>query len=95
MVSTRGHSLVLGGNPLNGSDALDSRMTTCLWDLSRGHALVMEDLMGRHFWVDPRTSWADACDVSGLDIPSTCSHSDDSGGAVAFRSATDSTEQWV
>ncbi len=36
-VSTRGHLLVLGGNPLHGSDALDSRMGACLWDLSLGH----------------------------------------------------------
>jgi hypothetical protein len=36
MVSTRGRLLVLGGNPLHGSDALDSRMGTCLWDLSLG-----------------------------------------------------------
>jgi hypothetical protein len=28
--------LVLGGNPLYGSDALDSRMGVCLWDLSLG-----------------------------------------------------------
>ena len=33
MVSTRGRLLVLGGNPLHGSDALDSRMGACLWDL--------------------------------------------------------------
>jgi hypothetical protein len=36
MVSTRGQLLVLGGNPLHGSDTLDSRMGTCLWDLSLG-----------------------------------------------------------
>jgi hypothetical protein len=36
MVSTRGRFLVLGGNPLYGSDALDSRMGDCLWDLSLG-----------------------------------------------------------
>jgi hypothetical protein len=36
MTSTRGRLLVLGGNPLHGSDALDSRMGTCLWDLSLG-----------------------------------------------------------
>jgi hypothetical protein len=36
MTSTRGHLLVLGGNPLHGSDALDSRMGACLWDLSLG-----------------------------------------------------------
>ena len=46
-------------------------------------------------FLDPRTPWADACDVSGSDSPSTCSHSDDSRGADAFRSTTDSTEQWV
>ncbi len=36
VVSTSGHLLVLGGNPLYGSDALDSRMGACLWDLSLG-----------------------------------------------------------
>jgi len=36
MASTRGRLLVLGGNPLHGSDALDSRMGACLWDLSLG-----------------------------------------------------------
>jgi hypothetical protein len=36
MASTRGRLLVLGGNPLHGSDALDSRMGTYLWDLSLG-----------------------------------------------------------
>jgi hypothetical protein len=36
MTSTRGRLLVLGGNPLHGSDALDSRIGTCLWDLSLG-----------------------------------------------------------
>ncbi len=49
MVSTRGRFLVLGGNPLRGSDALDSRMGACLWDLSLRGALVMGKLMGRHF----------------------------------------------
>jgi hypothetical protein len=33
---TRGRFLVLGGNPFHGSDELDSRMGTCLWDLSLG-----------------------------------------------------------
>ncbi len=36
MASTRGRLLVLGGNPLHGSDALDSWMGACLWDLSLG-----------------------------------------------------------
>jgi hypothetical protein len=36
MASTRGHLLVLGGNPLHGSDVLGSRMGVCLWDLSLG-----------------------------------------------------------
>jgi hypothetical protein len=36
MASTRGRFLVLGGNPFHGSDALDSRMRACLWDLSLG-----------------------------------------------------------
>jgi hypothetical protein len=35
-------------------------------------------------FLDPRTPWSDTCDVSGFDNPSTCSHSDDSGGADAF-----------
>ncbi len=35
-------------------------------------------------FLDPRTPWTDTCDVSGLDSPSTCSHSDDSGGAGVF-----------
>jgi hypothetical protein len=35
-------------------------------------------------FLDPRTSWADACDVSGFDNPSTCSHSEYSVGAVVF-----------
>ena len=35
-------------------------------------------------FLDPRTPWADACDVLGFDNPSTCSHSDDSGGSVSF-----------
>ncbi len=35
-------------------------------------------------FLDTRTPWADACDVSGFDNPSTCSHSDDSGGSAAF-----------
>jgi hypothetical protein len=35
---------------------------------------------------DPRTPWEDACDVSGFNNSSTCSHSDDSGGAAAPRS---------
>jgi hypothetical protein len=36
MTSTCGRLLVLGGHPLHGSDALDSRMVSCLWDLSLG-----------------------------------------------------------
>jgi hypothetical protein len=41
---------------------------------------------GHHEWgfLDPRTPWADTCDVSAFDNPSTCSHSDDSGGAAVF-----------
>ena len=35
-------------------------------------------------FLDPRTPRADACDVSGSDSPSTCSHSDDNGGAAAI-----------
>ena len=34
-------------------------------------------------FLDPRTPWADACDVSGFNNPSTSSHSDDSGGLLA------------
>jgi hypothetical protein len=45
MTSKHGRLLVLGGNPLHGSDALDSRMGACLWDLSRGHTLVMGDML--------------------------------------------------
>jgi hypothetical protein len=41
---------------------------------------------------DPRTTWTEAYDVSGFNNSSTCSHSDDSGGAAAPRSTTDSTE---
>ncbi len=36
MASTRGRLPVLGGNPLHGSDTLDSRMGASLWDLSLG-----------------------------------------------------------
>jgi hypothetical protein len=36
MASTRGRLLVLGGNPLHGSDVQDSLMGACLWDLSLG-----------------------------------------------------------
>jgi hypothetical protein len=35
-------------------------------------------------FLDPRTTWADTCDVSGFDNPPTCSHTDDSGGTVVF-----------
>jgi hypothetical protein len=35
-------------------------------------------------FLDPRTPWADAYDVLGFDNPSTCSHSDDSGGSATF-----------
>ena len=50
MASTRGRLLVLGGNPVHGSDALDSRMGTCLWDLSLGRTGDAR-LMGKHFRV--------------------------------------------
>ena len=50
MASTRGRLLVLGGGPVHGSDALDSRMGSCLWDLSLG--LTGDGrLMGKHFRV--------------------------------------------
>ena len=51
MVSTRGRLLVLGGNPLHGSDALDSRMGACLWDLSLGQHTGDVKPDGRRFWV--------------------------------------------
>jgi hypothetical protein len=35
-------------------------------------------------FLDPRTPWADACDVSGFNNPSTSSRPDDSGGAAAL-----------
>ncbi len=38
MTSTRGHLFVLGGNPLYGSDTLDSRMGVWSWDLSLGQS---------------------------------------------------------
>ena len=38
--ATRGLLLVLGGNPLHGSDALHSRMGTCLLDLSLGQHTI-------------------------------------------------------
>jgi hypothetical protein len=86
MVSTRGRLMVLGGNPLHGSDALDSRMGACLWDLSLGHRTGDGRFDGETFLVEvslhhasdnrerwPRSSmhWADTCAVSGLDNPST------------------------
>ena len=50
MTSTRGRLLVLGGNPVHGSDALDSRMGACLWGLSLGRT-GDAGLMGRRFRV--------------------------------------------
>jgi hypothetical protein len=35
-------------------------------------------------FLDPRTPWADASDVSGFNSPSTCSHSEDSGGSATL-----------
>jgi hypothetical protein len=35
-------------------------------------------------FLDLRTPWADACDVSDFNNPSTYSHSDDSGGAAVL-----------
>jgi hypothetical protein len=49
MASTRGRLLVLGGNPLHGSDALDSRMGACLWDLSLGQHIGDGKLDGETF----------------------------------------------
>jgi hypothetical protein len=51
MVSTCGHLLVLGRNPLHGSDALDSRMGACLWDLSLGHRTGDGRFDGETFFV--------------------------------------------
>ena len=51
MASTRGRLLVLGGNPLHGSDALASRMGACLWDLSLGQHTGDGKPDGRRFWV--------------------------------------------
>ena len=51
MASTRGRLLVLGGNPVHGSDALDSRMGACLWDLSLGQHTGDGKPDGRRFWV--------------------------------------------
>jgi hypothetical protein len=42
MTSTHGRLLVLGGNPLHGSDTLDSRMGACLWEGGGGE----EELQG-------------------------------------------------
>ena len=50
MVSTCGRLLVLGGNPLHGSDALDSRMGACLWDLSLGQRTGDGRFDGEAFW---------------------------------------------
>jgi hypothetical protein len=45
--------------------------------------------------LDPRLPWADTCVVSGLDKRRPIPRTEDGEGAVAPRSATDSTEQWV
>ena len=50
MASTRGRLLVLGGGSVHGSDALNSRMGACLWDLSLGRTGDAR-LMGKHFRV--------------------------------------------
>ncbi len=46
---------------------------------------------------NPRSSmpWVAHVRCSSFDNPSTCSTHEDSGGATAPRSVTDSTEQWV
>jgi hypothetical protein len=156
MASTRGRLLVLGGNLLHGSDAQDSRMGACLWDLSLGQhtgdrKIDGETFLGRTWmffsrgggggeeelqgttdetfshddtsskqpclcyilyiaqWVfrcsmssdhhegGPRSSIALGrhvrCSVSTTRRPSP--HIEDGEGAVAPRSGTDSTEQWV
>ena len=49
MASTRGRLLVLGGNPLHGSDAQDSRMGAGLWDLSLGQRTGDRRLDGEAF----------------------------------------------
>ena len=51
MGSTCGRLLGLGGNPVHGSDALDSRMGACLWDLSLGQHTGDGKPDGRRFWV--------------------------------------------
>ena len=50
MVSTRGRLVVLGGSPLYGSDALDSRMGACLWGLSLGQRTGDGRSDGKAFW---------------------------------------------
>jgi hypothetical protein len=35
-------------------------------------------------FLDLRTPWSGVCEVSDFDNPSTCSHSDDSGGTDVF-----------
>ncbi len=45
--------------------------------------------------LDPRLPWATHVHCSVFDNPSTCSTHEDSEGADAPRSATDSTDQWV
>jgi hypothetical protein len=51
---------------------------------SGGFAAACLQAIAKGGFLDPRTPWADACDVSGFDNPPTCSHSDDSGGTAAF-----------
>ena len=50
MASTRGRLLVLGGSPLHGSDAPDSRMGACLWGLSLGQRTGNGRSYGKAFW---------------------------------------------
>jgi hypothetical protein len=96
MVSTRGRFLVPGGNPLHGSDTLDSRMGArrtagrkqpfLFYILYVTQWWFRFSLQGHHKreFLDPQTPWTDVCDVSGFNNPSICSHSDDSGGAAAL-----------
>ena len=155
MASTRGRLLVLGGNPLHGSDALDSRMGACLWDLSlgqrtgdgrsdgetflggllifflggrgRGRGTPGHDCRGvfagrrefqtalfmlyiiyctvevslqhapdnRERWPRSSMPWAGTCAVQASTTRRPSPRTEDVEGAVAPRSATDSTEQWV
>ena len=111
MASTRGRLLVLGGNPLHGSDTLDSRMGSCLWDLSLGQRTGDGRFDGETFLVEVSLHQMRQTIANGGPVPrcpgQTCAlfqvsttrrpspHTEDSEGAVGPRSSTDSTEEWV